>query len=124
MRACRAALPHLIERESSAIVNVSSGMALQPSAINVDYSTAKAALIALAKALAEEYGPQGVRVNGVCTGPVRTASWTDEGRAGDIIATQASTDRDTVLEKLAPEMMQHHTGRSSIHRRLRMPSCC
>jgi NAD(P)-dependent dehydrogenase (short-subunit alcohol dehydrogenase family) len=111
VRACRAALPHLIKREGSAIVNVSSGMALQPSALNVDYSTAKAALIALTKALAEEYGPQGVRVNGVCPGPVRTAWWTDEGGAADIIAAQASTDRDTVLERLAPEMMQLHTGR-------------
>jgi NAD(P)-dependent dehydrogenase (short-subunit alcohol dehydrogenase family) len=47
VRACRAALPHLVEREGSAIVNVSSGMALQPSAVNVDYSAAKAALISL-----------------------------------------------------------------------------
>src|ERR1051326_3802762 len=41
LRACRAALPRLVEREGSAIVNVSSGMALQPSAINAAYSAAK-----------------------------------------------------------------------------------
>jgi NAD(P)-dependent dehydrogenase (short-subunit alcohol dehydrogenase family) len=111
VRACRAALPYLMRSEGSAIVNVSSGMALQPSPMNVDYSTAKAALIALTKALAEEYGPRGVRVNGVCPGPVRTAWWTDEGGAADIIAAQTSTDRNTVLEKLAPDMMQLHTGR-------------
>jgi NAD(P)-dependent dehydrogenase (short-subunit alcohol dehydrogenase family) len=111
VRACRAALPHLLGRAGSAIVNVSSGMALQPSAMNVDYVAAKAALIALTKALAEEFGPQGVRVNGVCPGPVRTPWWTDEGGAADIIAEQTSTDRHTVLEKLAPEMMQLHTGR-------------
>jgi len=111
VRTCRAALPRLVEREGSAIVNVSSGMALQPSAINVDYSAAKAAVIALTKALAEEFGPQGVRVNGICPGPVRTAWWTDEGGAADILAAQTSSDRDTVLEKLAPEMMQLHTGR-------------
>src|ERR671935_143649 len=46
VRACRAALPHLVKRAGSAIVNVSSGLALQPSAVNVDYTTAKAALIA------------------------------------------------------------------------------
>jgi NAD(P)-dependent dehydrogenase (short-subunit alcohol dehydrogenase family) len=111
VRACRAALPHLSGRPGGAIVNVSSGMALQPSAINVDYSAAKAALIALTKALAEEFGPQGVRVNGICPGPVRTAWWTDEGGAADILAAQASSDRETVLETLAPEMMQLHTGR-------------
>jgi NAD(P)-dependent dehydrogenase (short-subunit alcohol dehydrogenase family) len=111
VRACRAALPYLVEREGSAIVNVSSGLALQPSALNVDYSAAKAALISLTKALAEEFGPQGVRVNGVCPGPVRTAWWTDEGGAADIIAAETATDRDTVMNKLAPEMMQLTTGR-------------
>ena len=111
VRACRAALPHLLTRPGGAIVNVSSGMALQPSAVNVDYSAAKAALMSLTKALAEEFGPQGLRVNGVCPGPVRTAWWTDEGGAADIIAAQASTDRDTVLNRLAPEMMQLTTGR-------------
>jgi len=111
VRACRAALPHLSERPGGAIVNVSSGTALQPSAINVDYSAAKAALVALTKALAEEFGPQGIRVNGICPGPVRTAWWTDEGGAADILAAHTSTDRETVLETLAPEMMQLHTGR-------------
>jgi NAD(P)-dependent dehydrogenase (short-subunit alcohol dehydrogenase family) len=110
VRACRAALPHLVER-GGAIVNVSSGMALQPSAVNVDYSAAKAALMSVTKALAEEFGPQGVRVNGVCPGPTLTAWWTDEGGAADVLAEQTSTDRETVLSKLAPEMMQLHTGR-------------
>jgi NAD(P)-dependent dehydrogenase (short-subunit alcohol dehydrogenase family) len=110
VRACRAALPHLVER-GGAIVNVSSGMALQPSAVNVDYSAAKAALMTVTKALAEEFGPQGVRVNGVCPGPTLTAWWTEEGGAGDVLAEQTSTDRETVLSKLAPEMMQLHTGR-------------
>jgi NAD(P)-dependent dehydrogenase (short-subunit alcohol dehydrogenase family) len=111
VRACRVALPHLVEREGSAIVNVSSGMALQPSAVNVDYSAAKAALISLTKALAEEFGPRGVRVNGVCPGPVKTAWWTDEGGAADIFAAQTETDRETVMAELAPQMMQLTTGR-------------
>jgi NAD(P)-dependent dehydrogenase (short-subunit alcohol dehydrogenase family) len=111
VRACRAALPHIVERGGGAIVNVSSGMALQPSAVNVDYSAAKAALMMVTKALAEEFGPQGVRVNGVCPGPTLTAWWTEEGGAADVLAQQTSTDRETVLSKLAPEMMQLHTGR-------------
>lgn len=111
VRASRAALPHLVEREGSAIVNVSSAMALQPSAINVDYSAAKAALMTLTKALAEEFGPQGVRVNGICPGPTLTPWWTDEDGAADVLAGQTSTDRETVLNKLAPEMMQLHTRR-------------
>ncbi|HYC82375.1 MAG TPA: SDR family oxidoreductase [Solirubrobacterales bacterium] len=111
VRACRAALPRLAAREGAAIVNVSTGLALQPSAVNVDYTAAKAALMALTKALAEEFGPQGVRVNGICPGPVRTPWWTEEGGAADIFAAQTESDRETVLERLAPEMMQLHTGR-------------
>lgn len=111
VRACRAALPHLGAGGGGAIVNVSTGLALQPSAVNVDYTAAKAALMALTKALAEEFGPQGIRVNGICPGPVRTAWWTDDGGAADIFAAETGTDRETVLERLAPEMMQLHTGR-------------
>lgn len=111
VRACRAALPHLADREGSAIVNVSSTVALQPTEVNVDYTAAKAAMRALTKSLAEEFGPQGVRVNGVCPGPVLTPWWTEEGGAADIFAARASSDRETVLATLAPEMMQLHTGR-------------
>lgn len=39
------------------------------------YTTAKAALTAFGKALDMEIGPQGVRVNTVSPGPVRTSMW-------------------------------------------------
>jgi NAD(P)-dependent dehydrogenase (short-subunit alcohol dehydrogenase family) len=110
VRACRAAIPSLIER-GGAIVNVSSVHGRQPSAVNVDYGAAKAAMTNLTKALSEEFGPQGVRVNGVCPGPVRTPWWTDAGGAADILAVQMGTDRESVMTRLAPEMMQLTTGR-------------
>jgi NAD(P)-dependent dehydrogenase (short-subunit alcohol dehydrogenase family) len=111
VRACRAAIPLLVERGGGAIVNVSSVHGRQPSAVNVDYGAAKAAMTNLTKALSEEFGPQGVRVNGVCPGPVRTPWWTDAGGAADILAAQMETDRDSVMTRLAPEMMQLTTGR-------------
>jgi NAD(P)-dependent dehydrogenase (short-subunit alcohol dehydrogenase family) len=111
VRACRAAIPLLVERGGGAIVNVSSVHGRQPSAVNVDYGAAKAAMTNLTKALSEEFGPQGVRVNGVCPGPVRTPWWTDAGGAADILAAQMGTDRDSVMTRLAPEMMQLTTGR-------------
>jgi NAD(P)-dependent dehydrogenase (short-subunit alcohol dehydrogenase family) len=111
VRMCRAAIPLMVERGDGAIVNVSSVHGRQPSAVNVDYGAAKAAMINLTKALAEEFGPQGVRVNGVCPGPVRTAWWTDEGGAADVFAAHAGSDRDSVMSTLAPEMMQLTTGR-------------
>src|SRR4051794_20933387 len=111
VRACRAALPLLLERGGGAIVNVSSGNGRQPASINLDYSAAKAALINLTKALSEEFGGQGVRVNGVCPGPTLTPWWTDAGGAGDIIAGMTGHDRDEVIATVAPEMMALTTGR-------------
>ncbi|MGH3873075.1 MAG: SDR family NAD(P)-dependent oxidoreductase [Pseudonocardiaceae bacterium] len=111
VRAIRAAIPLMLERGGGAIVNISSGHARQPSAVNVDYGAAKAGMNHLSKALSEEFGPQGIRVNTVSPGPVRTAWWTDEGGAADIIAAQAGTDRNSVMDTVAPGMMNLTTGR-------------
>jgi NAD(P)-dependent dehydrogenase (short-subunit alcohol dehydrogenase family) len=111
VRACRAAIPFLLERGGGAIVNISSGHGRQPSEVNVDYGAAKAAMINLTKALSEEFGPQGIRVNGVCPGPVRTPWWTDEGGAADILAAHTGSDREAVISTVAPKLMQLATGR-------------
>ncbi|MFI7438469.1 SDR family NAD(P)-dependent oxidoreductase [Nonomuraea indica] len=111
VRMVRAAVPAMLERGGGAIVNVSSGSARQPSAMNVDYGAAKAALNHVSKALSEEYGPQGIRVNTVSPGPVLTDWWTKDGGAADVIAGMAGADRDSVIATLAPEMMKLSTGR-------------
>ncbi|SET61152.1 SDR family NAD(P)-dependent oxidoreductase [Nonomuraea wenchangensis] len=111
VRAVRAAVPAMLARGGGSIVNVSSGNARMPAPMNVDYNAAKAGLNTLTKALSEEFAPQGIRVNTVSPGPVRTAWWTETGGAADIIAAQAGTDRDTVITQVAPEMMKLSTGR-------------
>ncbi|MFI0412221.1 SDR family NAD(P)-dependent oxidoreductase [Actinomadura sp. 3N508] len=111
VRMVRAALPHLLKSDAASVVNVSSGNARRPGPMNYDYNAAKAALTNLAKGLSEEYGPQGVRVNTVSPGPVRTEWWTDEGGAADIIAGATGSDRDAVLDGGAAAMMNLTTGR-------------
>ncbi|WP_067489735.1 SDR family NAD(P)-dependent oxidoreductase [Actinomadura hibisca] len=111
VRLVRAALPHLLASDAAAIVNVSSGNARQPGPMNYDYNAAKAGLNNLTKGLSEEYGPQGVRVNTVSPGPVRTAWWTEEGGAADVLAGATGADRDAVLDTVAPQMMNLVTGR-------------
>ncbi len=111
VRACRAAIPPLLERGGGAIVNISSGNARQPAAFNVDYGAAKAAMHNLTVALSEEFAPQGIRVNTVSPGPVRTAWWTKPGGAADVLAAQTGTDRDNVMDTVVPEMMNLVTGR-------------
>ena len=111
VRASRAAIPLMLERGGGAIVNVSSGNARKPSPVNVDYGAAKAAMNNLTKALSEEFGPQGIRVNTVSPGPSLTPWWTDDGGAADIFAAQAGTDRESVLTTVAPQAMGLLTGR-------------
>ena len=111
VRAVRAAIPAMLGRGGGAIVNVSSVNGRRPGPMNVDYNAAKAALTNLTKALSEEYAPQGIRVNTVSPGPVRTPWWTDDGGAADVLAAHTGADRTAVLEKVAPEMMALSTGR-------------
>ena len=54
----------------------------------------KAALRNLTKALAEEFGPLGIHVNGVCPGPVLTPWWTEPGGAADVLAAHLGEMRD------------------------------
>ncbi|MBP2327095.1 putative oxidoreductase [Kibdelosporangium banguiense] len=76
VRATRAAPPSLIERRG-AIVNISSIMALMPGGFPPAMSSVKAAITAIGKALSEEFGPQGVRVNTVSPGLVNTSVYQD-----------------------------------------------
>lgn len=111
VRAVRAVVPVMLERGGGAIINVSSGNARSPGTVNVDYAAAKAGLTLLTKALSEEYAPQGIRVNTVSPGPVRTPWWTDEGGAADVLAAAFGTDRESVLDRVAPEAMRLSSGR-------------
>jgi NAD(P)-dependent dehydrogenase (short-subunit alcohol dehydrogenase family) len=69
---CRAVLPHMEQRGKGAIVNVSSGAGLRGMRANPGYVAAKAGVGALTRALALDHGRNGVRVNCVAPGPIRT----------------------------------------------------
>ena len=68
---CRAALPHLLQSRGN-IVNMSSSAGLVGQAYNSAYCATKAGVLMFSKSLAIEYGKQGVRVNAVCPGFVKT----------------------------------------------------
>src|SRR3954470_6545277 len=61
----QAALPRLVAAGGGAIVCVGSSAALNPFAGGAGYAASKAAVIALARAVAEEGGPDGVRCNAI-----------------------------------------------------------
>lgn len=109
IRTSRAALPHLIARRGS-IINVSSINARLPAPGIAAYNVAKAAVTALSKALAEEFGPQGVRVNTVSPGVVRTAPWEEPGGIGTTVAAALGLEHSEFLDQL-PQQFGLTTGR-------------
>jgi NAD(P)-dependent dehydrogenase (short-subunit alcohol dehydrogenase family) len=68
---CREAIPHLLAQRG-VIVNMASSAALAAHPWTAAYSASKGGVVALTKALALEYGKQGVRVNAVCPGGIHT----------------------------------------------------
>ncbi|MEU6409876.1 SDR family oxidoreductase [Microbispora sp. NPDC046933] len=109
VRTTRAALPGVLRRRG-VIVNISSNGARMPHAGPVPYTTAKAALTAFGKALAEEFGPQGVRVNTVSPGPVRTALLEAPGGYGAELAAALGVPHEQLLAGL-PAQTGMTTGR-------------
>jgi meso-butanediol dehydrogenase/(S,S)-butanediol dehydrogenase/diacetyl reductase len=69
--ACRAAIPHLLERRG-AIVNMASSAGLVGVAYSAAYCASKGGVVLLTRSLAVEYGKRGLRANCVCPGGVDT----------------------------------------------------
>lgn len=91
LRATRAALPSLAER-GGVVVNVSTIGARNPGFGPSNYGVSKAALNALTKVVAAQYGPRGVRAITVSPGPVSTDVWTaPDGFIGTLAKAQGTT---------------------------------
>ena len=67
-----AAMPSFLRKHSGSIVTVSSMWGRVGASCEVAYSATKGAVIAMTKALAQELGPSGIRVNCVAPGVILT----------------------------------------------------
>jgi len=67
---CRAFLPSMLERRSGCILFISSMTGKRPLFGRSPYAAGKLALVGLARTLAWETGPYGIRVNVVSPGPI------------------------------------------------------
>ncbi|CAA0079170.1 Diacetyl reductase [(S)-acetoin forming] [Halioglobus japonicus] len=104
--AIRAALPFLRKSPHPRIVNVASTEAHGATRYNSAYVVSKHASLGLTRAMAVDLGKEGITVNCVCPGPVRTG-------ITDVIpeeAKQTFANRRTALRRYAePEEVAHAT---------------
>ena len=68
----KAVIPGMVAQKQGRIINITSMWGLVGSSCEVHYSTAKAGLIGMTKALAKELGPSGITVNAIAPGVIET----------------------------------------------------
>jgi NAD(P)-dependent dehydrogenase (short-subunit alcohol dehydrogenase family) len=68
----RAVLPWMIPHQSGSIINIASIHGVQGGRKSAVYTSMKHALVGLTRSTACDFGPQGIRVNAICPGAIRT----------------------------------------------------
>ena len=68
----KAAMPGFLQKQAGSIITVSSMWGQVGASCEAAYSATKGAVIALTKALAQELGPSGIRVNCIAPGVILT----------------------------------------------------
>ncbi len=69
---CKKAYPILKQRGGGSIIHISSIGGLKPEVGIGIYSVSKAAIINLTQAMAQDWGPDNIRVNAICPGLIKT----------------------------------------------------
>ena len=70
---CKYGIPEMLKSGGGSVINIASFVALVGCSVPQDaYTASKGAVIALTKSLAVQFGPQGVRSNAICPGPIET----------------------------------------------------
>ncbi len=72
MYMAQAVFAHMQPAKSGSIVNIASVAGIRPSPMTAAYGAAKAGLLNLTQSLAQEWGPDGVRVNAIIAGLMQT----------------------------------------------------
>jgi NAD(P)-dependent dehydrogenase (short-subunit alcohol dehydrogenase family) len=71
-RFIKGVLPHMLPHRAGSIINVASVQGLVAGRSSAAYTAAKHALVGLTRSVAYDYGPQNIRCNAICPGPIHT----------------------------------------------------
>ncbi len=96
MHACRAVLPHMMERRSGKILIISGGGAAGPRPCFSAYAASKAAVVRLAETLAEEVRDFNIQVNCMAPGGSYTHMTDEIIHAGDRVPRKEIDDAEHV----------------------------
>ena len=70
---CKFAVPAMVASGGGSIINIASFVAILGCSVPQDaYTASKGAVLALTRSLAVQFGPNGIRTNAICPGPVET----------------------------------------------------
>ncbi|MDE6081266.1 MAG: SDR family oxidoreductase, partial [Muribaculaceae bacterium] len=69
----RNVVPVMFSQRSGSIINMASVVGVHGNAGQANYAASKAGMIALAKSVAQEMGPRGIRANAIAPGFIETA---------------------------------------------------
>lgn len=102
VRLTRRFLPAMRRGGWGRVVMINTAAAKYPGAALVDYAATKAALAAATKALARKYAADGVLINTVMPGRIRTAMW--ENTAVEIAQSRGSDDIEGVFTERSKDI--------------------
>jgi 3-oxoacyl-[acyl-carrier protein] reductase len=101
VRLCYAVVPHMLEQGEGSIISTQSYLVKQPLDNLILSNSLRLAVIGLLKSLANELGPQGIRVNSI------NPAWTKTERVDQLMAARAAragTSPEVEAEKIISEI--------------------
>ena len=101
-----AATPFFLKKQKGCIITVSSMWGQVGSSCEVAYSATKGAVIAMSKAMAQELGPSGIRVNCIAPGVILTDMCNDlDASTLESLRQETLVGRNGVPEDIAKAML-------------------
>ena len=95
---CRFIAPHMMERRSGKIVNISSVTGKFASPFQVPYCASKWGILGFTQALGYELARYNINVNAICPGMVRTSMWES---VLEELSAKRGIDKETIFQEYA-----------------------